>query len=83
VTLKGAMYVLGGRMGRQASDRILRFVPLHNTTRHTVGVNVTQPAGHLAQPVYDGGAGVFDNHVYLIGGLGVRGALLSTVMALR
>ncbi len=83
VTLEGAMYVLGGRIGRQASDRILRFVPLHNTTRHTVGVNVTQPAGHLPQPVYDGGAGVFDNQVYLIGGLGARGALLSTVMALR
>ena len=83
VTLRGAMFVLGGRSGHQASDRILRFVPVHDTTRHTVGVNVTQPAGRLPQPVYGGGAAVSNKRVYLIGGIGARGAPLNTVIALR
>ena len=74
VTLDGTIYVLGGRVGGAASDRILRFDPARN---------VALPAGRLPQPVFDGAAGTLGGRGYLLGGLGASGAPLSSVIELR
>jgi hypothetical protein len=74
VTLDGAIFLLGGRVGGAASDRILRFNPDRK---------IALPAGRLPQAIYDGAAGTYRGRAYLIGGLGSGGTPLDSVITLR
>jgi hypothetical protein len=78
VTLGGEVYLLGGRVRGSASDKILRFDPGHGAAAGTM-----VPAGRLPQGVYDGAAGTFGDHAYLIGGIGSSGSSLNTVIDLK
>ena len=74
VMIDGAIYVLGGRVGGTATDRILRF---HADRR------IASPAGRLPQATYDGAAGTYKGRAYLIGGLGSGGTPLDSVITLH
>ena len=74
VSLRGGLYLIGGRRLGTASDLILRFEPTRN---------VAVPAGRLPVPVFDGAARTFGTEAWLVGGIGRNGTTLNTIISVR
>ncbi len=74
VAIGTRVFVLGGRVGGQATAQLLSFDP---------GSTRLKSAASLPYPVTNAAAAVSDGVAYLVGGLGASGAALDSVITMR